>query len=458
MAVLTAPSTANEHQLPANGSPESLPAADASFAGSNQQVVLQDDCPTTPIEYDGIEVLAPMVRASTLPLRLECLRYGAGLVYGEEIVDKKFVNVVRVENPQFRTVDFVSQREKGIVFSTCKEERDRVIFQMGTADPVLASQAALLVCKDVRGVDVNMGCPKSFSVKGGMGAALLDTPDMASEILKSLRRSLPSSCSVTCKIRMRATTEKTREFMQLCERSGAEAIAVHMRQREERPADPAHWDEIMRVWDAVNVPVIANGDFFTRQQINQFWKHCKGDGDNCGVNGFCAGNGVNLSTSTATRKGPAAVMIARGALWNPSIFCRDREAPPFEEVVRSYTRAAVQANSSYQNTKWVLSQMLAGGTGVIVPTSFCDEPMKAFNRRLSTAKSMSAICEMIREPFDAAAFPEKAHTTSFYQSLELVKAGTPGDPTNENTLAERRPNETNLEDGPTASKRARLTQ
>jgi len=71
---------------------------------------------------------------------------------------------------------------------------------------------------------------------------------------------------------------------------------------------------------------------------------------------------------------------------------------------------------------------------------------------------MSAICEMIREPFDAAAFPEKAHTTSFYQSLELVKAGTPGDPTNENTLAERRPNETNLEDGPSASKRARLTQ
>eukprot|EP00420_Gonyaulax_spinifera_P006845 CAMPEP_0197930178 /NCGR_PEP_ID=MMETSP1439-20131203/105030_1 /TAXON_ID=66791 /ORGANISM="Gonyaulax spinifera, Strain CCMP409" /LENGTH=65 /DNA_ID=CAMNT_0043552857 /DNA_START=13 /DNA_END=207 /DNA_ORIENTATION=+ len=65
-----------------------------------------------------------------------------------------------------------------------------------------------------------MGCPKSFSVKGGMGAALLDKPEVAADILKSLRRNLPASCSVTCKIRMLPTTARTRDFMQLCERSG----------------------------------------------------------------------------------------------------------------------------------------------------------------------------------------------------------------------------------------------
>lgn len=47
--------------------------------------------------------------------------------------------------------------------------------------------------------------------------------------------------------------EKTRDFMQVCEKSGAEAITVHMRLREERPAEPAHWDEISRLWDAVQV-------------------------------------------------------------------------------------------------------------------------------------------------------------------------------------------------------------
>lgn len=45
--------------------------------------------------------------------------------------------------------------------------------------------------------------------------------------------------------------EKTRDFMQVCEKSGAEAITVHMRLREERPAEPAHWDEMARLWDAV---------------------------------------------------------------------------------------------------------------------------------------------------------------------------------------------------------------
>ena len=45
--------------------------------------------------------------------------------------------------------------------------------------------------------------------------------------------------------------EKTRDFMQMCEKSGAEAITVHMRLRDERPAEPAHWDEIVRLWDAV---------------------------------------------------------------------------------------------------------------------------------------------------------------------------------------------------------------
>ena len=53
--------------------------------------------------------------------------------------------------------------------------------------------------------------------------------------------------------RVGSAKEKTRDFMQVCEKSGAEAITVHMRLREERPAEPAHWDEISRLWDAVQV-------------------------------------------------------------------------------------------------------------------------------------------------------------------------------------------------------------
>ena len=63
-------------------------------------------------------------------------------------------------------------------------------------------------------------------------------------------------------------------------------------------------------------------------------------------------------------------------MWTPSIFSKEPVA--FEDMVRSYVRAAVVTNSTYQNTKWVLSQMLAAGAGVMVPTSFAGVNMKAF--------------------------------------------------------------------------------
>ncbi|KAL8437966.1 hypothetical protein ACSSS7_000536 [Eimeria intestinalis] len=87
--------------------------------------------------------------------------------------------------------------------------------------------AWILAPMDIAAVDVNMGCPKSFSVKGGMGAALLSTPDVAMDILKTLRRNV--SCPVTCKIRLLDTMEETVDFARKCESTGIAAIAVHAR-------------------------------------------------------------------------------------------------------------------------------------------------------------------------------------------------------------------------------------
>ncbi|CAE7031671.1 DUS2 [Symbiodinium sp. CCMP2592] len=356
--------------------------------------------------FRGVEVLAPMVKGGTLPLRLESLRYGADLVWGEEIIDRKIIGAVRTENSAFGVVEFVSPDEQVTVFSTCAEERSKVIFQLGTASPVQALQAAQTVCNDVSGIDINMGCPKSFSVKGGMGAALLDQPELVADLLKTLRRELPAQTTLTCKIRMLPSTQKTRDFMQVCERSGAEAITVHLRLRQERPAEPAHWDELCRLWDAVQIPVLANGDFFNRRQIAEFWKHC--------------GKGSDTAAGC-----PAGVMIARGALWNPSIFCREgsSEPPGFEEMIQSYVRTAVATNANYQNTKWVLGQMLVAGTGVLVPTSFKGTSLKTLSRDLASAKSMAGLCGVIGEPYKAEAYPARSHSAGFYKGFQKLQQG-----------------------------------
>ncbi|CDJ60606.1 dihydrouridine synthase domain-containing protein, putative [Eimeria maxima] len=208
---------------------------------------------TNPSEiYQSAWILAPMVRISTLPFRLECLKYGADIVYSEEIVDRKLIDSKRYINKDFGTVEYIHKNDRRCVFSTCDLEKGKVVLQLGTADPARALQAATIAMQDISAVDVNMGCPKSFSVKGGMGAALLQTPDLAMDILKTLTRNL--TCPVTCKIRLLETMEETVDFARKCESTGITAIAVHAR--------------ILK--SALNIPLIANGDFLSAEDATRF--------------------------------------------------------------------------------------------------------------------------------------------------------------------------------------------
>lgn len=172
-----------------------------------------------------------MVRTGSLPFRLLSLRFGAHLVYSEEIIDWKLLTCRRIENERLNTIDFVSD-EGTIVFQTCAEERSRVVLQLGTASPERALRAAQLVERDVSAIDINMGCPKEFSLKGGMGAALLRDESNARQILTSLVANL--SIPVTCKIRILDDVASTLRFARMTQQAGVAALAVHGRRTEVR--------------------------------------------------------------------------------------------------------------------------------------------------------------------------------------------------------------------------------
>ncbi|TSM52249.1 E3 ubiquitin-protein ligase AMFR [Bagarius yarrelli] len=154
------------------------------------------------LEFYNKIILAPMVRVGTLPMRLLALDYGADIVYCEELIDLKMVQCERVVNNVLETVDFIAPDER-VMFRTCNKEKDHVVFQMGTADPERSLAVAKLVENDVAAIDVNMGCPKEYSTKGGMGSALLSDPDKIEAILTTLVRGI--SKPVTCKIRILPT-------------------------------------------------------------------------------------------------------------------------------------------------------------------------------------------------------------------------------------------------------------
>ncbi|XP_043979977.1 tRNA-dihydrouridine(20) synthase [NAD(P)+]-like [Gambusia affinis] len=282
------------------------------------------------LSFRNITALAPMVRVGTLPMRLLALDYGADVVYCEELIDIKMAQCQRIVNDVLETVDFVAPDER-VMFRTCEREKDRVVFQMGTADPDRALTVAQLVEKDVAAIDVNMGCPKEYSTKGGMGAALLSNPDKIEAILKKLVTGV--SVPVTCKIRILPSLEETVSLVQRIEKTGVAAVAVHGRFKDERPRHPVHCDYIQAVAQAVSIPVIANGGSLdlvkTNSDIEKFRK--------------------------AT--GASSVMLARAAMWNPSVFCN--QGPfPVEKVMEEYIKYAIRYDNHAFNTKYCLCQML----------------------------------------------------------------------------------------------------
>jgi len=284
------------------------------------------------LDYRNKVVLAPMVRVGTLPMRLTALRYGADIVYSEELIALRLRKLKRVVNKARNTVDFVECSGKSDampMFRTCLADHPNVL-QLGAPDAVTALEAATLVCRDVDGIDLNMGCPKHFSVHAGMGAALLCKPETATDILRTLKRNVPNP--ITCKIRLLNSVSATIDLLRTLEQTGVSAIAVHTRFVPERPRDPAHWDlmrELIEVGQsAISIPLIVNGDVFKHDDIAR----------------------VKAQT------GASSVMIARGALQNCSIFQAD--PVPLDDVIRRYLIETLSIGTGLGNAKFTLQQML----------------------------------------------------------------------------------------------------
>ncbi|XP_058811253.1 tRNA-dihydrouridine(20) synthase [NAD(P)+]-like isoform X2 [Topomyia yanbarensis] len=295
-----------------------------------------------------------MVRVGTLPMRLLALSYGADIVYTEEIIDWKLLKAERHVNDILQTVDYVDKTDGCIIFRTCEREKGKVVLQLGTANAERALQVGKKVQQDVAALDINMGCPKDFSIKGGMGVALLYDLDRAKTILSTLVKNL--NIPVTCKIRIMPELSETIRTATELESTGIAAIAVHGRTKIERPRHPVHTDVIREIAKAVKIPVIANGgsqEIHKRSDILKFRDDC----------------------------GAASVMIARAAQWNCSVF-RDEGPLPIEDVIHECLRLSVDFDNSPSNTKYCIQMILR------------DLQETTMGRKFLDSQTLEQICEV----------------------------------------------------------------
>ncbi|KAK3930960.1 tRNA-dihydrouridine(20) synthase [NAD(P)+]-like [Frankliniella fusca] len=282
------------------------------------------------LSYSDKTILAPMVRVGTLPMRLLALQFGADIVYTEELIDWKLLRSFRRVNDVLGTIDFVDETDGTIVFRTCSREREQVVLQMGTSDPQRALKAAKLVENDVAGIDINMGCPKEFSVKGGMGVALMADIEKAKNVLETLVSGL--RCPVTCKVRVLPDVDRTVAVCQTLAMTGISAIGVHGRTRDERPQHSNRNHYIKAVANALSIPVIANGGSKEIESFEDIKKF-------------------------KNETGCSSVMIARAAEWNVSIFRKEGRLP-LDDVIKKYLVLSVDYDNNGSNTKYCVQNML----------------------------------------------------------------------------------------------------
>ena len=246
--------------------------------------------------------LAPMAGVSESPFRRLCRAHGADVVVTE------FLSAEGIRRENEATISKLR-------FSP--DEHPSGVQILG-ADPAAMADAAAVVTDLFMPdfVDINFGCPVKKVVRRNGGSGCLRDLDLVQQIIRAVSAATP--LPVTCKIRS-GWSEEMRDPVGIalrCQDAGARVLALHARTRTQMYTGQANWDEIAKVAEALDIPVLGNGDIKTAADAKRMLDHTKADG----------------------------IMLGRGSYGQPWVFRQARalfEGQPMPETPGVHERFAI---------------------------------------------------------------------------------------------------------------------
>lgn len=229
------------------------------------------------IEFDSIAFLAPMAGVADKAFRELCARFGAAYTV-TEMVSAKGLSM--------------GDRKSAELLTLGKDERIAGAQIFGDDPEVMAQAAVKCLEFNPSIIDINMGCPAPKVAMNGGGASLMKNPALAGEIVRAVCEAI--SIPVTAKIRKGWDEDSINavEMARILEKNGAAAITIHGRTRKEMYSGKADLEIIRRVKEAVDIPVIGNGDIVDAQSA-----------------------AIMLEKTNCD-----AIMVGRGSMGNPWVF------------------------------------------------------------------------------------------------------------------------------------------
>ena len=269
-------------------------------------------------EIRGDFTLAPMAGVSDFAFRRICRELGAGLTCTEMISSKALV--------------YHDEKTKELLFIP-EDEHPSAVQIFGHEPDVMAEAAAMAIEQSGADLlDINCGCPVGKIVKSGDGSALMKDPELAGRIVEAVCRTIDRPVTVKFRKGFDGGNVNAVEFARIMEQSGASAVAVHGRTRAQMYSGHADWDIIRDVKKAVKIPVLANGDVFSREDGEHILRY----------------TGADLA------------MVGRGSFGNPWIFSKDPLPPLGERMDTAYRHIELLAQQRGEHSACMEARHLMG--------------------------------------------------------------------------------------------------